>query len=131
MYDIETKNGYIFQMSKTDEIGITVYYNIYDTVYGRMLIASTEIGVCFVALGEESFMLDELNNEYAKAVLVKENKSIHNDTILLIENPLAAIDIPVHIKGTEYQMKVREELLKRPAGSKSSYKIIAEKSSKT
>ena len=51
MYDIETKNGYIFQMSKNDEIGITVYYNIYDTVYGRMLIASTEIGVCFVALG--------------------------------------------------------------------------------
>ena len=126
MYDIETKNGYIFQMSKNDEIGITVYYNIYDTVYGRMLIASTEIGVCFVALGEESFMFDELSNEYAKAKLVKENKSIHNDTIILIENPLSEINIPFHIKGTDFQMKVWEELLKIPSGSKSSYKIVAE-----
>ncbi|MBF6598478.1 MAG: methylated-DNA--[protein]-cysteine S-methyltransferase [Fermentimonas sp.] len=125
MYDIETKHGYIFQMSLNDVMEQTIYYNIYDTVYGRMLIASTEIGLCFVALGEETFMIDELRNEYAKAKLVKENKSIHLDTILLIENPLADINIPFHIKGTDFQMKVWEELLKIPAGGKSSYKIIA------
>ena len=125
MYEIETKNGYIFQMSPLEEKEMTIFYNIYDTVYGKMLIASTEIGVCFVALGEVPFMIDELRNEYRKAKFVMENKSIHNDTILLIENPLSEMDITFHIKGTDFQMKVWEELLKIPVGAKSSYKIIA------
>lgn len=127
MHDIETKYGYFFQMSNHDENGVTIFYDIYDTVYGKTLIASTGIGVCFVALGEVLFMMDELRNEYAKAELVKENKSIHQKTILLIGNPLSEINIPFHIKGTDFQMRVWEELLKIPTGCKSSYKIIAEK----
>lgn len=126
MYDINTEYSYIFQMSPLEEKELIIYYNIYDTIYGKTLIASTDIGVCFVALGEESFMIEELHNEYGKAKLEKENINIHNKIISLIENPSSLFNITFHIKGTDFQMKVWEELLKIPHGDKRSYKIIAE-----
>lgn len=126
MNGVYSKSDYIFQMSLEEEKELTIYYNIYNTIYGKTLIASTDIGVCFVALGEEPFMIDELFNEYPKAKFEMENKSIHSKTITLIENPSAKIDILFHIKGTDFQMKVWGELLKIKPGSKCSYKNIAE-----
>ena len=126
MYDINTEYSYIFQMSPLEEKELIIYYNIYDTIYGKTLIASTDIGVCFVALGEEAFMIEELHYEYGKAKLEKENINIHNKTISLIENPSSLFNITFHIKGTDFQMKVWEELLKIPHGDRRSYKIIAE-----
>lgn len=117
---------YIVQMSRNEESEIAIYYNIYNTIYGKTLIASTEIGVCFVALGKESFMVEELFHEYPKAKFELKHKDIHNDTISLIENPSAEINIPFHIKGTDFQLSVWEELLKIPHGRKCSYKNIAE-----
>lgn len=117
----------IVLMSPEQEKETIIYFNIYDTVYGRTLIAASDIGLCFVALGDELFMVDELKLEYPKAKFKIENKSIHNKAISLIEDPSAATDIPFHIKGTEFQLKVWNELLNIPTGSSCSYKSIANK----
>lgn len=126
MHDIETDDRYIFQMSQSEAMDLVIYYNIYDTVYGRTLIASTDIGVCFIALGEETFMTQDLFKEYPKARFIIENRDIHNRALSLIANPSEKIDINFHIKGSDFQMIVWEELLKIPAGGKCSYKDIAE-----
>ena len=126
MHDIETDDRYIFQMSQSEAMDLVIYYNIYDTVYGRTLIASTDIGVCFIALGEETFMTQDLFKEYPKARFIIENRDIHNRALSLIANPSEKIDINFHIKGSDFQMMVWEELLKIPAGGKCSYKDIAE-----
>lgn len=109
--------------------GLIIQYGFHPTPFGKCLIANTERGVCtlqFVAGENESKMLDDLRQEWAHATIV----SNQNDTSTLI----AAIFSPIYqpkaiklwLKGSDFQIKVWEALLKIPFGSVVSYQHIAD-----
>ncbi len=116
----------LIRMAAFEAMEMTIYYEIYDTTCGKALIASSDKGVCFVALGEERFMYDELMREYPFANLVKQNIDLHYKCLSYINEPAAEMEIPLHIKGTEFQIKVWNELLKIEPGQVKSYKQLAE-----
>lgn len=108
---------------------LTINYNFYDTVYGNTLIASTEKGVCYIAFGQEKKMLNELKMEYRKSKLIQGESEFQQLAILQIYNPEATPipRIPLHIKGTQFQFAVWDQLLNIPKGQTSTYKLIAER----
>jgi O-6-methylguanine DNA methyltransferase len=113
-------------MAPSEENGIIIKYNKYDTPFGVALIASTDKGICYIAFGEENLMEEELKRRYPKATFAEENAPLHMSALSLITGSGTGDSIPIHIKGTDFQVSVWNELLRIPFGKKSTYKRIAE-----
>ncbi|MBK5196486.1 MAG: methylated-DNA--[protein]-cysteine S-methyltransferase [Proteiniphilum sp.] len=108
------------------ETGIAIRYNIYESLFGETLIASTDKGICFLSFGEKKMMEEELKQRFPGADPVEEKAEIHSTALSLLSGSDSNLSIPLHIKGTDFQLKVWDELLLIPFGHKSSYKQIAE-----
>ena len=116
---------------KSRGAGVTIRYGIHPTPFGKCLIATTERGVChlsFVQSGEGE-AIDELVSAWKEATMIEDYRS----TVSLIE-PIFDLryshrgkPLPVHLRGTNFQLKVWEALLQIPAGEMSTYAGIASK----
>lgn len=115
----------IIRMLPGEENGTIILYNIYDSMFGKALIASTSIGICFIAMGPERVMQEELKRKYPKAALIRENAPIHATALSRMFGHDDVHLLPLHIKGTDFQLKVWNALLQIPLGEKSTYKRIA------
>ena len=104
----------------------TIQYNFYDSPFGKALIASTDKGICYIAFGEEKNMEKELNERYPKAKFVRETTDRHKQALGLFSGAKTGNALPLHVKGTDFQLKVWEALLQIPAGKTSTYKTIAQ-----
>ncbi|TYP48718.1 methylated-DNA--[protein]-cysteine S-methyltransferase [Thermosediminibacter litoriperuensis] len=113
-----------------------VYFRKINTAMGVIMVASTERGVCRIALpGEDrEKFLSDLVKMYGEAELVDE--SIHGklgEVNSLAEEELTAyfngelknFTVPLDLKGTEFQKRVWEEVMKIPYGEVRSYGYIA------
>jgi AraC family transcriptional regulator, regulatory protein of adaptative response / methylated-DNA-[protein]-cysteine methyltransferase len=115
------------QEYKTKGSGIRIEYGFHASPFGAYFVANAERGICalsFVESNKEE-LLSSLSNEWKNASLVQHQKN----TLSLAENifSVEAPRQPVHVflKGTKFQLKVWEALLKIPFGSVSSYRGIA------
>ena len=106
---------------------LNMNYSIADTPFGDMLIASTQKGIAHMAFADnESHALAALNSQFPHA-----NFTMRLD--LLQKNALHIFtrdwnhpsEIKLHLKGTDFQLKVWEALLKIPMGRLSTYGNLA------
>lgn len=103
----------------------TIFYGLYDTAYGRMLIASTAKGVCRVAFADDpDEALDELRADMKGAVLEECEVVCHRQIVALLEGK-GPKKITLYLEGTSFERKVWRELLKVPYGITVSYADIA------
>ncbi|MDN5301488.1 MAG: methylated-DNA-[protein]-cysteine S-methyltransferase [Thermoanaerobacteraceae bacterium] len=114
----------------------TIYYRRIDTKIGRLMIASTRKGLCCVGLPaelEERF-IEGLKKTYGKCDLWDEDgkgeKSSINDKaleelLLYFDGKLKQFTVPLDMRGTDFQKKVWQQLLKIPYGKTASYGDIA------
>ena len=121
----EIRHLQIDRMLPGEESGMIISYNIYDSMFGKALIASTIKGICFIALGTEKMMLEELGRKYPGAMLIQENAPFHATALSRISGKDDGNLFPLHIKGTDFQLKVWNALLQITPGEKSTYKLIA------
>jgi AraC family transcriptional regulator of adaptative response/methylated-DNA-[protein]-cysteine methyltransferase len=121
----EIRHLQIIRMLPGEENGLIISYNIYDSMFGKALIASTSIGICFIAMGPERVMLEELKRKYPKAALIRENAPLQVTALSRMFGHDDGDLLPLHIKGTDFQLKVWNALLQIPTGEKSTYKLIA------
>lgn len=101
-----------------------IYYAFLETVYGRLLIANTEQGICYVSFKEK----DDLKNlqEYFPNSAIEEHETpMQKAAANYINNPIKT-NLKLHLKGTTFQMEVWRQLCKIPSGQVSTYKHIAE-----
>ncbi|MDD4778634.1 MAG: methylated-DNA--[protein]-cysteine S-methyltransferase [Fermentimonas sp.] len=117
----------IIPMTQFEENDLTINYDSYDSIYGNLYIASTDKGICYIGLGNETEIIEELKKKYTNAVLVKKADQQHSTALSHISNPDSAEEINFHIKGTDFQLEVWNELLNTECGKTCSYKHIAEK----
>jgi AraC family transcriptional regulator of adaptative response/methylated-DNA-[protein]-cysteine methyltransferase len=111
---------------KTKGQGIKIEYGIHASPFGNCLIATTGRGICALNFIEENteLLLQELQDQWQQAHLVKNQKS----TKALLEKIFtgnAKQEIKLMVKGTPFQIKVWEALLKIPFGSVASYQMLA------
>lgn len=109
---------------------LSISNSFHQTLFGTVHIASTEKGICKLSFMEDKgIALQELLEEYPNASHHEEVKDIHLQALKLLQSNTENIDLPsikLHLKGSEFQLKVWEALLQIPAGNLRSYKFIAD-----
>ena len=115
---------------KSRGTGVEIDYGIHPSPFGECLLAMTERGVCglfFLSGGEKREAVAVLQRQWEEARL---NESPQTTKPLLdqIFRPVPHADpspINLFLKGTNFQIKVWEALLKIPPGSVCSYEDVA------
>ena len=112
---------------RTDVKKLLINYSFAESLFGSILIASSSKGICYLAfVDEESTALSLLKNYFAHANFKKQIDLFQQKALLFFSNSLQKENqIILHIKGTEFQFKVWETLLKIPLGKLSTYGNIA------
>ena len=107
---------------------LQIGYSFEESPFGQIIIASTERGICYAAFEENrELAVKNLRQQFPNASFHNSRKQIHADAINVLNQSYDAKQkLPLHLKGTPFQLKVWESLLKIPAGQLSSYKYIAE-----
>lgn len=121
----------ILPMSK-EEMGtegskLTICYSFIDTAHGEMLVASTTKGVCYLAFvtDDQEKVMRELKQLFAEANFKAEADLFQRNVLAVLSNSKTAIEIPLHVKGTDFQLEVWNELLNIPFGETVSYREVA------
>ena len=108
----------------------TITYTDFDSPIGRMWIASTDAGVCQLALprrGPEEFLL-WLQRTFPQALLV-ESKEVNTgpiaELIVYLKGQLQDFTSSLDMRGTEFQRAVWQAVACIPYGETRSYADIA------
>jgi AraC family transcriptional regulator of adaptative response/methylated-DNA-[protein]-cysteine methyltransferase len=119
---------------KTRGAGLAIHYGLHQTPFGKCLIATTERGIChlgFVQTSEGS-AIDNLAADWKQARMVEDYKATAPliARIFLDREAGTAFEqtdqrLRLHLRGTNFQIKVWEALLNIPLGSVATYEHIA------
>lgn len=113
---------------KSGGAGLTIQYGIHPTPFGKALIGKTERGICHLSFIDKSEgeAIDTLVNDWQQAKMIED----HNATAPLIAptfnlNQHEQTPLHLHVRGTNFQLKVWEALLRIPPGAVISYAYLA------
>jgi AraC family transcriptional regulator of adaptative response/methylated-DNA-[protein]-cysteine methyltransferase len=96
-------------------------------VFGNVIIASTKKGICYLAFYDnKNVAFEELQKIFPNAAY-EQMTDIHQANALSFfsRNWDEASSVKFHLKGTPFQIKVWEALLKIPMGKLSTYSGVA------
>lgn len=103
---------------------LVIHYSFASTIFGEVLVASTQKGICHIAFVEDrEVALPELKTRFPKAQYVEREDSMHSAALRVFSG--ANEQIKLHLKGTPFQLKVWEALLKIPMGNVTTYGTLA------
>ncbi|MBN9294672.1 MAG: methylated-DNA--[protein]-cysteine S-methyltransferase [Flavobacteriia bacterium] len=107
---------------------LVINYEFYDCPFGRLIVASTSKGVCYMAFTEnerEEFQV--IRNKFPNADFRQQTDHNQQNALLIFQHDLEELPvIKLHLKGTDFQLKVWESLLKIPMGKLATYGMLAE-----
>ncbi|MDG6964113.1 MAG: methylated-DNA--[protein]-cysteine S-methyltransferase [Nitrososphaerota archaeon] len=106
--------------------GTDVGYAIGDSSLGRLLVATTEHGVCSVkAGGGDDELLRALLREFPKARIAKSTRAVGYLASLRAHLEGQSVKFPLDVSGTNFQMRVWSALRSIPLGETRSYFEVA------
>jgi AraC family transcriptional regulator of adaptative response/methylated-DNA-[protein]-cysteine methyltransferase len=114
---------------RADGLGLTIRYGFHSTPFGECLVGSTDRGVCWLSFietrGDDN--LSPLKKEWPAARLIRDGAATSRRVTDLFSPLSDEVGSPIHllVKGTNFQVKVWEALLRIPEGSVASYRQIA------
>jgi AraC family transcriptional regulator, regulatory protein of adaptative response / methylated-DNA-[protein]-cysteine methyltransferase len=113
---------------KNGGVDLRIQYYFFVTQFGNILIASTTKGICYMAFcEEEQYAYNLLFQEFPNAHFVKETNDKQLNALRFFSRDWSDLQqIKLHLKGTDFQLKVWEALLKIPMGNLSTYGTIAD-----
>ena len=121
----------IERMTDDEYHDLTINYSFLESHFGRILVASTEKGLCFIGfVDDEKKALDELKAHFPLAHIQKTPLPLHTQALEFFEKDISA-PLHLHLHGTDFQLKVWEALLSIPRGHLRTYGKIAEQIGKT
>jgi AraC family transcriptional regulator of adaptative response/methylated-DNA-[protein]-cysteine methyltransferase len=106
---------------------LTIAFAYSATPFGQVITASTAKGLCYMAFEEDRMLgLAKLKKSFPSA-RYREERDIHQQNALrLFEAGKTLPQIKLHLKGTEFQLKVWDALLKIPVGQLTTYGRLAQ-----
>lgn len=109
--------------------GVEINYTVVSTGLGKLLVATTERGVCSVRFGEnEAAMVRELKTDFSAAEIKRDDKKLEPVAAqirLSLSSPSAPLNVPLDLRGTAFQQMVWKELRRIPRGETRSYAEVA------
>ncbi|MEM9647011.1 MAG: methylated-DNA--[protein]-cysteine S-methyltransferase [Bacteroidota bacterium] len=112
---------------KNDGENLTINYSYAQSPFGLVTIASTPKGLCHVAfIEDEEKGLYELKQQFPRATYHQRVDQTQVNALMIFANDWSQIpEIKLHLKGSDFQIKIWESLLKIPKGKLSTYGAIA------
>ncbi len=112
---------------KSQGAGLTIHYGVHLTPFGKCLIATTERGICHLGFVEtsEGNAIDNLVADWNQAKMIEDYKTTAPLINRIFSTPMPDTPLNLHLRGTNFQIKVWEALLKIPTGTLTTYEQIA------
>lgn len=106
---------------------LSINYSFAESPFGNILVASTLKGICYMAFADEQQKaFSELKKIFPNAKYQQVVDLMQQNALYIFTKDWNKLDkIKLHVRGTNFQIKVWETLLKIPAGQLSSYGKIA------
>jgi AraC family transcriptional regulator of adaptative response/methylated-DNA-[protein]-cysteine methyltransferase len=116
----------------TGKAGEEIRFLLRESSLGLMLVASSSKGLVSILMGEdEELLVEDLQRRFPEARLARgdgeEDRQRLDLVLALAENPSHGLDLPLDVRGTEFQRKVWQALREIPVGQTSSFTDIASK----
>jgi len=110
--------------------GLTIRYGVQDSPFGTCLIGSTDRGVCWLSFHDEREAQDgmtQLSETWACANLQSsdQDSATWRDRIFDTRHGDDPRRLPLLVRGTNFQLKVWQALIRVPAGRICSYQDLA------
>lgn len=108
---------------------LIISYSFAQSPFGMVMVASTKKGLCHVAfINDKEKAFYKLKSRFPNAKYEQKIDQSQVNALMIFTNDWSHISkIKLHIKGTDFQLKVWDALLKIPMGQLSSYGNIAQK----
>lgn len=106
---------------------LSINYSFAESPFGNILVASTEKGICYMAFADdEPVAFSTMHNHFPNAHFRQMVDLIQQNALYIFRHDWTKLNqIKLHLKGTDFQLKVWETLLKIPMGQLTTYGTIA------
>jgi AraC family transcriptional regulator of adaptative response/methylated-DNA-[protein]-cysteine methyltransferase len=106
-----------------------INYSFAESPFGNIIVASTAKGVCYMSFNDdEQEALQDLVTVFPNASFTRKLDMLQQNALFIFQSDWSKLNqIKLHLKGTAFQLKVWETLLKIPMGGIASYGSIAKK----
>ncbi len=106
---------------------LDINYSFAESPFGNVIIASTSKGICLMQFYEdEGQALEILTVQFPNARYHQKLDILQQDALFIFQKDWRRLgEIKLHLKGTEFQLKVWNALLKIPMGDLMSYGAVA------
>ena len=106
---------------------LVINYSFVASPFGDLLVASTEKGICHMTfIEDEAEGKEVLKKRFPKANYRLESDTMQQQAVLIFQQDWDQLNtVKLHLKGTPFQLKVWETLLKIPMGKLTTYGAVA------
>ncbi|MDP1811116.1 MAG: methylated-DNA--[protein]-cysteine S-methyltransferase [Sediminibacterium sp.] len=110
---------------------LAINYSFAESPFGNILVASTEKGICYMAFSDDENAFSTMQNHFPNAHFRQMVDLIQQNALYIFTHDWTKLNwsalrqIKLHLKGTDFQIKVWQTLLKIPMGQLTTYGAIA------
>ena len=108
---------------------LTINFSFAESPFGIIIVASTKKGICYMAFADnEHFAFSTIKSHFPNANFKQVVDLIQQNALYIFTHDWTKLNqIKLHLKGTDFQLKVWQTLLKIPMGQLTTYGSIANK----
>lgn len=104
-----------------------VYYQYYVSLFGDILIARTDEGICFLGFADDKGVaFNQLRACFDRSELIQQDSMIFHQGIFYFETGFTKPPINLYLKGSPFQLKVWQAVLSIGKGTLKSYQQVAD-----
>jgi AraC family transcriptional regulator of adaptative response/methylated-DNA-[protein]-cysteine methyltransferase len=117
----------VFHRLHNREEHLSILFSCGESPFGSIMVASTNKGICHMAfIDSQDQGLSVLNQKFPGAHLQSEDTPLHGQALnFFSSHPKPSGALILHVKGTEFQIQVWNQLLHIPLGTRTTYGAIA------
>ncbi len=106
---------------------LNINYSFAESPFGNILVASTSKGICHMAFSDQKEnAFNNLRKKFPNAIFNQVVDKIQQNALFIFTTDWKELDqIKLHLRGTDFQLKVWDTLLKIPKGGLTTYGSIA------
>jgi AraC family transcriptional regulator of adaptative response/methylated-DNA-[protein]-cysteine methyltransferase len=107
---------------------LSINFSYAETPFGNIIVASTTKGICYMAFADnkdEAF--NHLHAQFPNASYYQVVDMAQQNALFIFKKDWSQLaNIKLHLKGTSFQLKIWEALLKIPLGGLNTYATVAQ-----
>ncbi len=106
---------------------LSINYSFAESPFGNIIVASTPKGICYMAFADDrDEAFNNLHAQFPNAQYTQVVDIAQQNALFIFKKDWSQLsNIKLHLKGTNFQLKVWEALLNIPMGGLSTYSSVA------